>query len=321
MKKIITAIIGIMIVIGLCVGVIASNNFTFNNETLLKSPNVNLAKNSNEIANSMNINDNNNTSGSNASVDKNSNSKYINNNITNNSNVNNNSSDIGMQQTIKKESPMNEFSQLIKSGGILYGKASNGAKIIIPFSKGSVINGEFVVPEYYVNMPWEEFNDYISINSEGNYIINEFYKGNKTGQFDLRMNGDDLSGIFTHAINNKKSNVNFIYEGLGKPGMLSKKPFYIGVVGDTAVTLSNEFNGNYSEYYHGNKNIFTIKKVSNPQNSNYNIQLNEYYDNKLTGQYFLNDVGNDTYTGIFINIASSVKSTVGLTASDSPFGV
>ena len=107
-------------------------------------------------------------------------------------------------------------------------------------------------------------------------------------------------------------------------GQLIKKPFYIGVVGNSAITLKNEFNQHYIGYYHGYKYLINVVKQKNSSNSNYSIQLNEYFKGKLIGEYFLNNVGNDTYTGILLrypNSKSQKKSVVGLTGSNSPFSV
>ncbi|MGL4760370.1 MAG: hypothetical protein ACRCWG_02835 [Sarcina sp.] len=293
MKTIIAMIVGGAIVLGLFLGVTSSSNFVLDSQTVLKSPKVNSMK-SNNISNLNNIN-------------------KTQSNISSNGSTNN------------LDTSMSEFAYLIKNEGILYGVVSDGANIIIPCSQGKIENGELVVPEYYTSMPWEVFTDYISSNGAGSFTIKEFYKGTQTGQFKLNESKGSLVGSFKHISNGAMSTAKFRnMKYFDATGQLARKPFYIGVIGQTAVTLTNEFNGKYTEYYHGDEHLFNIVKQENSANSNYDIQLNEYHNNKLTGEYFLNDVGNDTYTGIFIKDPTStnpVKSTVGLTGSISPFSV
>ncbi|MGL5575457.1 MAG: hypothetical protein ACRDCW_07960 [Sarcina sp.] len=301
MKTVIAMIVGGAIVLGIFFGISSSSNLVLDSQTVLKSPKVNtsVSRHTGDISNLSN------------------NTK---NNIEKNQNTNNE-----MVQVNNTSNSMTEFKDLIQNEGLLYGTVSNGAQIIIPCSEGEVKNNELIVPEYYVNMPWETFTDYITANGNGNFVINEFYNGKQTGRFNLQENENTISGQFTHMTNGATAEAKFVsIKTNNQRGELSRKPFYIGVIGQTAVTLTNEFNGQYIEYYHGDKNLFTIEKQENSSNSNYDIQLNEYYQNNLTGEYFLNDVGNDTYTGIFIkapNSADPVKSTVGLTGSNSPFSV
>lgn len=132
---------------------------------------------------------------------------------------------------------------------------------------------------------------------------------------------------------NSKSNINdaiimkekFIdFKDDSQSGQLIKKPFYIGVVGNSAITLKNEFNQHYIGYYHGYNYPINVVKQKNSSNSNYSIQLNEYYKGNLIGEYFLNNIGNDTYTGILLRYPNSErqkKSLVGLTGSNSPFSI
>ena len=287
MKTLIAMIVGGLIVLGLFLGVISSNNFVLNSETLLKSPKINVQKNLKESNNINSLN-----------LEK-----------SNNMNSSNN---------------MSEFSELINKNGLLYGNVSDGANIIIPCSEGVIENGELVVPEYYTSIPWEKFTDYIEADGNSNYTIYEYYKGKNTGIFKLNNSNGELSGVFTHVTTNIKSLARFKEESSLDNGGLTKKPFYIGVIGQTAVALTNCFNGTYTEYYDGDKHLFEVKKVNASASSNYSIQLNEYYGKKLTGEYLLNDVGNDTYTGIFIahpNSSKSVTTTVGLTGSNSPFSI
>ena len=297
MKTIIAMIVGGAIVLGLFLGVTSGSNFVLDSQTVLKSPKVNSARSNNIL----NLNDTNN--------------KKSNTSNSNNDNM----------ATDNLDSTMNEFSYLIKNEGILYGVVSDGANIIIPCSEGKIVNGELVVPEYYTSMPWEKFTDHISSNGDGSFTINEFYNGTQTGQFNLNEGKNTLVGSFKHISNGAMSTAKFTnMKYFNATGQLARKPFYIGVIGQTAVTLTNEFNGKFTEYYHGDKHLFNIVRQENSSNSNYDIQLNEYYNNKLTGEYFLNDVGNDTYTGIFIKgptSANPIKSTVGLTGSISPFSI
>ena len=286
MKTLVAMIVGGLIVLGLFLGVISSNNFVLNSETLLKSPKIDVQKNLNE-ENNINL-----------SV-KNSNG------IINSNN-------------------MSEFSELINKDGLLYGTVSNGADIIIPCSEGIIENRELVVPEYYTSRPWEKFTDYIQANGGSSYTIYEYYEGKQTGLFKLKDSNGELIGEFTHISNNAKSTAKFEEKPNVDRGNLARKPFYIGVIGQTAVTLTNCFNGSYTEYYHGDKHLFEVKKVNNTANNNYSIQLNEYYKGKLTGEYLLNNVGNDTYTGVFVahpNSSKSVTTTVGLTGSNSPLSI
>ena len=291
MKTLVAMIVGGLIVLGLFLGVISSNNFVLNSETLLKSPKINVQKNLKE-SNSIN----------NLNLEKSNNIK---------SSMNSNNS-------------MSAFSELISKNGLLYGTVSDGANIIIPCSEGVIKNGELVVPEYYTSRPWEKFTDYIEADGNSNYTIYEYYKGKNTGVFKLKNPDGGLSGMFTHVSNNMKSTANFKEESSSDSGNLVRKPFYIGVIGQTAVTLTNCFNGTYTEYYNKDKHLFEVKKVNPSASSNYSIQLNEYYEKKLTGEYLLNDVGNDTYTGIFVahpNTSKSITTTVGLTGSISPFSI
>lgn len=301
MKTIIAMIVGGAIVLGVFFGISSNGNLVLDSQTVLKSPKVNEATSQHtvDVSNSSN------------NIKNNQNSTKILNDSSN--------------STSQSSNPMNQFTYLIQNEGLLYGQVNDGAKIIIPCTEGKIVNGQLVVPEYYVSMPWEQFTDYIVAKGNGNFIINEFYNGVQTGKFNLHEINNGLEGKFTHVSNNAVSNSKFInIKGYSQGGQLTRKPFYIGVIGKTAVTLTNEFNGQYTEYYHGDKHLFTIEKQENSSNNNYNIQLNEYYQNKLTGEYFLNDVGNDTYTGIFIknpNSTNPIKSAVGLTGSNSPFSV
>ncbi|WP_297518587.1 hypothetical protein [uncultured Clostridium sp.] len=296
MKTIISMIIGGAIVLGLFLGVTSSNSFVLDSQTVLKSPKVNLVKD-----------------------------KHIFNFDNNSNNVNVSTSTNKQDGSNSLNNTMSQFNYLIQNEGMLYGVVANGAKIIIPCSEGKVINGQLVVPEYYTSMPWEKFTDYISSNGDGSFTIYEYYNGKQTGEFNVNEKGNNLVGEFIHTVNNAKSKVIFSnVKSFDESGQLSRKPFYIGVIGETAVTLTNEFDGTYTEYYHGDKHLFDIKKETSSSNSNYNIQLNEYYNGKLTGEYLLNDIGNDTYTGIFIKApqsANPIKSTVGLTGSKSPFSI
>lgn len=301
MKTIIAAIIGGIIVVGVFLGISSNSNLVLDSQTVLKSPKVNVAASQDnvKIASLSNNTKNNIENSINQAQSK------------NNINTSNN--------------PMTQFQYLIANEGLLYGTVSDGAQIIIPCSEGKVVNGQLVVPEYYISMPWEKFTDYITANGNGSFTIDEYYNGKQTGRFDLEENKNRLTGKFTHIENGVISQASFVnVKQFSGRGQLSRKPFYIGVIGQTAVTLTNELDGQYTEYYHGDKHLFTIKKQDTSSNSSYNIQLNEYYQNKLTGEYFLNDVGNDTYTGIFIkrpNSGNPIKSTVGLTGSNSPFSV
>lgn len=326
MKKAIAIIIGLVIILIAVIFICFGNEFTFNNQTLLKSPKVDIPQSTVNASVASYIDDQKlkNTTSSNSNISSNLNLQDSNYNSTVNKNTN--TQKTNTQNVVSQNgsiSTASALTNLMESGGVLYGYVADGAYIIIPCSQGKIINGQLSVPEYYLGMPWEEFNDYISIQN-GSYVIKEYYKGKQTGVFDLKANSKGLSGSFTHIANNQTYNARFTSENDLKPGSLTEKPFYIGVIGNTAVTLTNEFNGSYVEYYHGDKHLFTVKKQANSQNANYNIQLNEYLGNVLTGEYLLNSVGHDTYTGIFIdkpNSANPIKSTVGLTGSFSPFSV
>ncbi|MGL4655276.1 MAG: hypothetical protein ACRCWM_05235 [Sarcina sp.] len=299
MKTIIAMIVGGAIILGIFFGISSSGNLVLDSQTVLKSPKVNTAEVNHKVD-----------------------SSHLSNNTDNNQkNINTEATNIAQENS----NPMDQFAYLIQNQGLLYGSVSDGAQIIIPCSEGKIVNGQLKVPEYYVSMPWEQFTDYITANGDGSFIINEFYNGTQTGKFDLQESKNGLNGKFTHLENNAVSEASFTnIKSYNSNGQLTKKPFYIGVIGKTAVTLTNEFNGQYTEYYHGDKHLFTIEKQDSSSNSNYNIQLNEYWQGKLTGEYFLSDVGNDTYTGIFIknpNSVNPIKSTVGLTGSNSPFSV
>lgn len=330
MKKLITIVIGILIILGVFIFVMSGNGLTLTNQSLLQSPkvvvqkdkpyvrNTNIEENKN-ISNNMNRENSNNNS--NNSIVKNINSSNITKSNITTTQINTVNND-NTQNTNIEENKFNQFSNLMKSSGILYGNVADGAKIIIPCSQGKVVNGQLLVPEYYVDMPWEEFSDSINF-VNGRYIIKEYYQGQETGEFDLVLNGNKLTGIFTHIENGAQYNASFTLIGKMKENQLASKPFYIGVIGNTTVALTNEFNGTYTQYYDGDKHLSSVIKV-NSQNSTYQIQLNVYKKGILSGEYFLNSVGNDTYTGVYItnpNTPNSSQSTVGLTGSFSPFSV
>ncbi|MGL4990256.1 MAG: hypothetical protein ACRC57_03685 [Sarcina sp.] len=330
MKKLITIVIGILIILGVFIFVMSGNGLTLTNQSLLQSPKVVVQKDKPYIRNTNieeNKNINNNTNNENTNSENSTNN--LNNNIvknTNSSNVIKNNATTTQVNTMQnsniQNNRFNEFSSLMKSSGILYGTVDDGAQIIIPCSQGKVVNGQLLVPEYYVDMPWEEFSDSISF-VNGRYIIKEYYEGQETGEFNLALNGNKLTGIFTHIENGAQYNTSFTLIGKLKENELASKPFYIGVIGNTTVALTNEFNGTYTQYYDGDKHLSNVVKV-NSQNSTYQIELNVYTKGVLSGQYMLNCVGSDTYTGIYItnpNTPNASRSTVGLTGSFSPFSV
>lgn len=291
MKTIVSMIVGIAIILGIFWGISYSGNLILDSQTVLKSPKVNTSEGRRAVGVS---------------------------NLSDNIKFNTESN--------KNSNLVNDISNLIKQGSLLYGTVGNGIKIIIPCKDGIMVDNELVVPEYYIDKPWEKFTDHITIDNKGNFIITEFYKDKEIGKFNLKQEGLNLVGELTNIDDNTLSRAKFI--NINKDniqnGQLMKKPFYIGVVGNLAITLTNEFNGHYTGYYHGYKQLINIVKEENSSNSSYNIQLNEYLKGKLIGEYFLNNIGNDTYTGIFIRYHNGVKSkkvTVGLTGSNSPFSI
>ncbi|MGL5823101.1 MAG: hypothetical protein ACRCYE_15965 [Sarcina sp.] len=285
MKTVVAMVLGGLIVIALFFGMISSNSLVLTSNNLLRTPKTN-----EENSSSISLN-------------------YLDNHQQ-------------VPSTDISEGDISKFSKLLSGEGTLMGNISDGATVVIPLAEGVIKNNQFVVPEYYTSLPWEQFTDYIAADGNNKYTINEYYNGVHTGIFNIReTTNNNLVGSFEHVSNQQMSNVSMQIESSRNAGTLANKPFYIGVIGQTAVTLVNTFNGKYVEYYHGDKHVFNVKKVQNNSNSNYNIELQESYDGKITGEYLLNDVGNDTYTGVFIKAPNSqnpVKSTVGLTGSNSP---
>lgn len=288
MKTVVAMVLGGLIVIALFLGMISSNSLVLTSNNLLRTPKTNEENSSNNS--SVNLN-------------------YLENHQQ-------------VPSTDISEGDINKFSKLLSGEGTLIGNVSDGATIVIPLADGVIKNNQFVVPEYYTSLPWETFTDYITADGNSKYTINEYYNGIHTGIFNVTENANNaLVGEFKHVSNGQTANVSMKIENSRNAKKLANKPFYIGVIGQTAVTLINTYNGKYIEYYHGDKNLFNVEKVQNNSNSNYDVELQESYQGKVTGEYLLNDVGNDTYTGVFIknpNSQNPVKSTVGLTGSNSP---
>ncbi|MGL4741173.1 MAG: hypothetical protein ACRC41_10260 [Sarcina sp.] len=288
MKTVVAMVLGGLIVIALFLGMISSNSLVLTSNNLLRTPKTNV------------VNDN-----SNSSVSLN----YLDNHQQ-------------VPSTDISEGDINKFSKLLSGEGTLIGNVSNGATVVIPLADGIIKNNQFVVPEYYTSLPWEHFTDYIAADGNNKYTINEYYNGVHTGIFNVTESANNkLVGSFEHVSNQEMANVSMQIESSRNVGKLENKPFYIGVIGQTAVTLVNTFNGKYVEYYHGDEKVFNVEKVQNNSSNNYDVELEESYNGKVTGEYLLNDVGNDTYTGVFIKAPNSqnpVKSTVGLTGSNSP---
>ena len=291
MRTIVSIIVGVTIIFCIFCGISYSGNLILDSQTVLKSPRVNVSEDQHNVQVS---------------------------NLSNDIKINTGSS--------QSSNRVNKISDLMKQGSLLYGTVANGTKIIIPCKEGVIVDNKLVVPEYYVNMPWKKFTDYITTDNKGNFIITEFYKDKEIGKFNLKQEGSNLVGSLENIGDNTLSKVEFtdISRSRIQSGQLMKKPFYIGVVGKSAVTLTNEFNDHYTAYYHGYKYLIDVVKQENSSDSNYNIQLNEYWKGHFIGEYFLNNVGNDTYTGVLIrypNKPNPKKITVGLTASNSPSDV
>lgn len=202
-----------------------------------------------------------------------------------------------------------DFSDIIDGNTFLEGNIE-GDTIIIPLNDATIVNKQLILPEYYLDRLNEKFTLKVSSLGNNNFVMYESYNGVNTGIFNLKSINSQYSSTLSGTFSTVGSN-HVIGIKLQSDQYMSKYPFFKGFINGAQVTFIHNPKGNgYFEIYSGDNNIFNLTyNYINQQNNNYNVELEESFNGKVTGEYELNYIDNNSeLSGFYIKAPISKDS-------------
>lgn len=202
-----------------------------------------------------------------------------------------------------------DFSDIIDGNTYLEGNIE-GDTIIIPLNDATIVNKQLILPEYYLDKLNEKFTLKVSSLGNNNFVMYESYNGVNTGVFNLKsinsQYSSTLSGTFSTIGSNKVIGIK-----LRSDQYTPKYPFLKGFINGTQVTFIPNPDGNgYFEKYSNDNNMFNLNfNYINQKNNYYNIELEESFNGRVTGEYELNFIDNNSkLSGVYIKAPLSKDS-------------